>query len=363
MAARLFLVTATALGAAACHGSGTRGPCSDVGPIATVCGFRNPEDLEYVRSAGLLLVSNMRHDTRSADGGFLSAMVVRDEQVVRLWPADAPEQAGSGADALLGSDDCPGPPDPRAFYPHGLTARQSDARTLVYVAAHRGAAGGREAIEIFELSGRGYAAELAWKACIPTADGIQVNDLVVTTEGEVVVSDYQPDGSPWHMVAASLLGRDTGSVQVWSREHGWRTVERTQGKLPNGIAVSPRTRMLFYTETLAGTLHRRPLDQDAGAVTIELPGNPDNLSWTSTGTLLVATHTGGPRFLWCSLLGQRPCRTPWSVYEIDPDTMATRLVVAGDGEVIGAVATAVEADGRLYLSSVFDDRIGIAPLH
>jgi hypothetical protein len=74
--------------------------------------------------------------------------------------------------------------------------------------------------------------------------------------------------------------------------------------------------------------------------------------------LLLATHTDGAAFMLCAL-GRSPCTTGWSVSEIDPDTLAVREVYRHDGSVVGAIATALEVDGVLYVGSVFDDRVGV----
>ena len=68
--------------------------------------------------------------------------------------------------------------------------------------------------------------------------------------------------------------------------------------------------------------------------------------------------TGGAGFMLCQF-GRTPCTTSWAVYEIDPETLATRKVMEHDGRAVGAVATALEVDGILYLGSVFDDRVGM----
>jgi hypothetical protein len=55
---------------AGCNGA-DRAPCSLADEIGTLCGFRNPEDLEFVQHAGVVLVSNMRFDGPVVDGGYM----------------------------------------------------------------------------------------------------------------------------------------------------------------------------------------------------------------------------------------------------------------------------------------------------
>ena len=125
----------------------TRARSSDLRCSGTICGFRNPEDIEFVETAGLLLVSNMRFDGPVEDGGFLAALEVSSGTVTRLWPSPSGQLAAP--EPTLGDPSCTTPPAADAFYPHGLTAVQTEGRVLVYVVGHAGDLGGRNGIEIF----------------------------------------------------------------------------------------------------------------------------------------------------------------------------------------------------------------------
>jgi hypothetical protein len=340
-------------------GGPTRLPCSTRGPIGTICGFRNPEDLDYAKPAGVLLVSNMRFDRISTDGGFISAL---DPSIGKPWTVWGREAGAPAApEPALGEPACTEPPAADAFYPHGLAVATTGGRTLVYVVAHAGKLGGREGVEIFELTGEGEAAKLTWKACIPAGPKVNGNDVAVAPDGEVFMSNYEPDPSLRHMFEASIFGTHTGEIRAWRHGEGWRALEGTAASLPNGVAISHDGAKIFYTETMTGLVYRIPRSLEHGAVSIDVGGNPDNLTWARGGKLLVSTHTGGPAFLLCSF-GWLPCHTSWEVYEIDPTTMASSRVLQHDGSIIGAVATALEVDDELYLSSVFDDRIGVVEL-
>lgn len=357
-------LTAIAISAqlAACLPGTKREPCrleTTAGKIGSVCGFQNPEDLEVLRQAGLIIVSNMNHDHRQDGPGYLSALDVATLEVQRLWPADgaAPAQPEEG----LGAPGCVKPPEPGAFYPHGLTSLISSRRTLIYVVAHAGARGGREAIEIFELTGGIYDPGLAWKACVPTENAIRANDVTVTPTGALVVSNYEPDASLANLLRASLFGHPSGDIMEWSREDGWRHVPGTTAAMANGVAAARDGERILYSETITGAVHRVPLDGSGGRFSLEIGGNPDNFTWTQRQTLLLATHTAGAEFLLCRF-GRQPCRTSWEIYEIDPLTMASERVFTHDGERLGAVATALEIDGRIFLGAVFDDRVGVISL-
>ena len=344
----------------ACTKPTPRGPCLDGGPVPTICGFENPEDIEWVPDAGLLVVSDLRMwNVKIPGGGFLSALEPGSKEVWKIWPAGVPGDLAP--EPAFGDPSCPGPPDPKAFFNHGLTSIPRGDGAILYVVGHRSDRGeGREAVEVFYLRGRGKEAKISWKGCIPTEEAIQANDVAVAPDGEVIVSNYQPTGSPWHTIRSVMLGRKTGDVMGWKALRGWRHVPNTEARQANGVAVSASGEWIFYAETGSGLVHRISSDGSPPHTTAKVGGNPDNLSWTSRGTLLVATHTGGARFMGCAN-GRLPCRTSWAIHEIDPATMSEKRILAHDGSLLGAVSAATEARGTIYLGSVFDDRIGVVP--
>jgi hypothetical protein len=160
------------------------------------------------------------------------------------------------------------------------------------------------------------------------------------------------------MFGARLFGRTTGDVMIWTKADGWHHVPGTAAAMPNGVAVSADGSQIYYAETAKGRIVRVPRDGRGSAKfeTVEIGGNPDNLSWSPRRTLLAATHTGNG-FLPCAF-GRTPCRSSWAVYEIDPQSFSAKKVLEHDGEVVGAVASAVDEGTRWFFGSVYDDRIG-----
>jgi hypothetical protein len=344
-------------------GDGPRGPCTTTGPIETVCGFQNPEDIEYLPSANIVLATNMRLRGRGPDGvttgGFLSMLDLGTGTVRKVWPTDAPEDVAF--DPQLADPVCTMPPRSGTFHPHGLTATAAGGRTIVYVVGHEPPDGGREAIEVFEVAGRGAATRVAWKGCIPVEARVTGNDVAVASDGEVIVSNYQPSASVWHTIKANLLGMDTGDVRGWRRGRGWQHIPHTSARQPNGVAVSADGTALFFSETGTGKVHRLSRRDPSPPSSVDVGGHPDNFAWTPSGKLLVAIHTGGAAFMPC-VFGYAPCRTSWEIHEIDPEAMTSTLLLAGDGEVLGAVSTPLVIGEMMYLGSVFDDRIGVVRL-
>jgi hypothetical protein len=355
--------TLAALAVCAVLGIGCRGkplgacnPDPPVGVLGTVCGFANPEDVEGVPQARLVLVSEMRV---GHEGGALAALVPGGAPVVRrLWPGGRePGDVRSGP--VVGDPACTTPPGEGVFSPHGIASAPGEVAGVVRVAVvdHQPA---REAIELFDLHGAGEGASLTWRGCVPMLPATVGNDLAIAPDGEIVVANFAPAMHGLAFVFSQIkggLGRATGDVMGWDRENGWRHVPGTEAPLPNGVAVSRDGGIIFYSESGAKEIARVSRAGGSPARTA-VRGNPDNLAWSSRGTLLVGSHTDGPALLTC-VLGRRPCPTGWSLLEIDPRTLIVTELLHHDGSVIGAVASATEIDGRFYLGSVFGDRIGV----
>src|SRR4029079_6180665 len=95
-----LLVVTLALGC----GDGSRGVCEPTPPLGrlgTICGFTNPEDIEAVPAAGLLIVSEMRG--RDGAGAPLAALVP---------PLTAPPPLGPTGDAAHDVGTAPPAGDP-----------------------------------------------------------------------------------------------------------------------------------------------------------------------------------------------------------------------------------------------------------
>jgi hypothetical protein len=329
------------VGAVAC-GGGPRGACSQAQPLGSVCGFENPEDVDFSPPARLLVASQFRI---FGHGGWLAGLTPGGSTPRRLWPTSGSRFERDGAHG----DPACAPPEVALFHPHGIFV---DTRNELYVVNH----GGRDSIEIFAIVGDGDAAALAWRGCMVLPPATSGNDVAVGPDGTVVVSNYASSvGSLLDNVKIGF-GLVTGDVLMWRSGSGWSHVPGTAASAANGVALSPDGRTLFYAETGARRFVRTGLD-GSGRAEVAVPGGPDNLSWTSRGTLYLASHTSNTAFLGC-LFGAA-CRSPWVLLEIEPDDMRVDVVLTHDGAVVGAVASARQVGPLVYLGAVFGDRIGV----
>jgi len=86
---------------------------------------------------------------------------------------------------------------------------------------------------------------------------------------------------------------------------------------------------------------------------------PDNLSWNPRGNLYVASQHASLFQLLESLDKKTPGPSllPFSIYEVNPETMEKTLVLHREGKPMGAGTVAVELDGHLYIGSYVGDRM------
>ena len=315
-------------------------------------------------SAGVVIVSEMRFPGRPGDGG-LAAVDLRHATEAgavarQIWPPRADFAAAGSVD---GDPSCTAPP--AKLSPHGLTsAAGTGGRVRLAIVGHDE----REAVELFDLDGLGDDVRLAWRGCVPLPPGTSGNDLAIAPDGEIVVSNFQPDPPSrrtfaviCRMSRAAIFGTPTGDLIAWRRDGGWRHLAGTAAALPNGVAVSPDGATVYFAESGANRVRRvarRGATDGAASDAIVLPGSPDNLSWTDRGTLLVGTHLSNLAIARCSF-GETPCCSPWGVWEIDPKGWTAKEVFRHDGKAVGAVASAARVGDLTFVGPVYDDRIGV----
>jgi hypothetical protein len=367
---RAALLAIALAGASACGPSpaAPERPCAQpdlAGVVGTLCGFAQPEDVEAVEAAGVVLVTEQGWSA-PAGGGAIAAVVIPPaaEPVAppfRLWPPAEPDTERRADGGLsFGDPSCPFPAALERFSPHGLTSRRTEAGTsLVAVVRH----GEREGIEFFELTGEGRAASLRWVGCVLLPDDTAGNDAAFAPNGELLVTNFLPAVTGVRAVANQVgagLGMDTGDVLGWTSASGWRRLPNSAGAMPNGIVVSEDGAFAYVAEVGSRGLYRVHLDGSGERETVaSFDGHPDNLSWTPSKTILVALLRGNPDGPpWCRapLPG---CLARWSLLEFDPRTSETTELVHYDGSAIHSVTSAARVRQWTFFGSMADDRIGI----
>lgn len=323
------------------------------GELGSVCGFDHPEDLEVVRSAGLVLATGMRPGA----GLFAVEVAALDDPVPRPWRIWPDAALPGGGLPPRGDRACPGPPDPDAFFSHGLGLQSSAAGEPVHVAVVNH--GGRESVELFDLVGAGREARMRWRGCVPFVAGQMANDVAIAPDGELVVSNFIPDG-PGIVQFANMkgmaFGLTTGDVYAWRGERGWSVVPGTRARGPNGLTLSPDGERIFYAENGAGNVIRVPragiaegVDREAADVGWAV----DNVTWAEGGRILGILHVGGIASL------VQSCLLDWAITEIDPDALTSRVLLVHHGDVLCDATSAIRVGDVILVGSMSETRIGL----
>jgi hypothetical protein len=346
---RAKLVTALIAGFASV-GCATTPPiesCDPVGGATPLCGYQNPEDLALLPGGRHVLVSEYGTD-RGPGRISLLDLETRSRRVLF-------EGGGAPAPGPWGAFDCEGPPT-AAFSPHGIDLdRRPDGALQLLVVQH----GGRESVEMFEVSESGGSWQLEWRGCAEPPAGHSLNDVVTLPEGGFLVTRIlASDAGAFTLLGAGLFLMETGFVFSWTPDAGFHEVPGTGGVMPNGIELSPDGETIFLNQTLASEVTR--IDRATGNVEARAEvAYPDNSTWASDGRLWVASLTGVRSGMSaCTDLGAGSCPMAFAIVALDPETMETEILYeGGPGTPSGAGTVGLEVPGALLIGSFAGDRI------
>lgn len=324
-------------------------PCENVDDpagLSTLCGFAKPEDLQFVRSRSVVIVSEQGWKA-PASGGSISIVDV-DTKGVRLgkrrtvWPAANATISRN----LLGTADCKTPPID-VFSPHGLSVLERRSGIRLAIVNHAD----RESVELFDVLGTGEL-RLEWRGCVLLPPDTAANDVTIHSDGRLFVSNYAPSTRDMRAITslfAALRGEVTGDVMEWSPQRGWRHVPNTAGAMPNGLIIDEARNRLFVAELGKQRVVEFELGRDGAATRraeFGFPHLPDDLNWTTRGTVLVGGQV-------------RKDPKQWFVAEIDPQTGAVQSLFQ-QRTAIHSVTSATDVGGGIVFGSTADQRIAIA---
>jgi hypothetical protein len=342
--------------AAAALASATPANCASDPPLEYTCGPVKPEDVLALQGTPWLVTSGF------APGAGLKLVDGRTG-TFRPWFDGSSRRVGA---KLAGFPECSAPPDPSLFNARGLGLRRISSNLWRLLVVNHG---GRETIEVFDITSRGSAApELTWRGCLSMPAGQVGNSVASFADGTVLVTVLTRPGTT---ITDFVEGRDTGAVWSWSPGAAG-FVELPGTRLPgnNGIEVDPDGRH-FYVVAFGWhsvvVYDRR--DTTRSIVRIEAPGfMPDNIHWTGgrlllTGMRLDEPACGGLRKVVNGIADPMLCHRGWAVAELDRS--AHRITVRASGEPApgfnGHSAAAISA-GKLWLGSFQSSRLARLPL-
>jgi hypothetical protein len=330
--------------------------CAPAAGLTFICGLQNPEDVVLVPGTRWLLTSGM------APGAGLTAVDTQAKAVRKLY---APGTANARADRTRFAN-CPGPLDAKQAVLHGLALRAAGGGYTVYATNH----GGRESVEVFELSvGPGGAAGIpsaTWIGCVMLPPKLAANSVAAFSDGTLVATVLILPGRTFE---DAFAGRNTGIVLQWTPgTPAFVELKGTELVANNGIDTSPDDREFYVASTPTRRVYAfSRAKPGAGPLRFAQLKDfgPDNVRWTADNRLITAGLIDDE-----PACGGRPkdekgirCPMGYAVATIDPKTMtATEIARGSRTPSFTGTAMAAVVGNELWLGSFLADRLAYRPL-
>ena len=321
--------------------------CAPAGGLSFVCGIVNGEDLVLVPNSTWLLASGM------APGSGLHAVETKAKAVRTLY---------GGATAAARADktrfaNCPGPLDPKQAVLHGLSLRPAAAgRYTLYATNH----GGRESIEVFDVTTASGAPAATWIGCVVLPQGLAANSVAAFTDGSLLATVLIMPGKTFEDAFAQ---RPTGIVLAWKPgEKTFQPLPGTELSANNGIDTSPDDREFYVASTTTKRIIAYARNKPGVPLRVAQLKEigPDNVRWMADGTLITAgvidnePSCGGPPKTEAGIR----CPRGFVAVSINPKTMAVTEIARGPATpAFTGTAIAMRVGNELWLGSFFADRL------
>jgi DNA-binding beta-propeller fold protein YncE len=260
------------------QGQSAESECKPASDMSFICDIESAEDLVLVPETKWVLASGY------SPGGAVYAIETQSRAFHQAYdPAKVAYQSQT-------YPSCSTPPDANTFVGHGLSIQAGEnGHSTLYVVGH----GGREAIEVFDVTSAGAVPELTWVGCVMMPEGLDANSVAVMRDGSLRLTVLM---HPGYTFAQVFEGVKTGAVYGWSP--GDAAIEKIVGsELPgnNGIEVSSSGEELYVVSSGLSTISVFSNTNPARLLraTPRMDFSPDNVHMTAAGLLM----TGGPSWV------------------------------------------------------------------
>ena len=132
----------------------------------------------------------------------------------------------------------------------------------------------------------------------------------------------------------------------------------TEGTFLNGIELNPDGREIILNLYMGNEVRR--ISRESGEILARREiVKPDNVTWSTDGRLLIASHSGGslPEQMACNGLEEGACPFGFDIGSLDPETLEGEIVFSNAGPPMGAGTGALDVGGELLIGSFAGDRI------
>lgn len=326
--------------------------CAGDSELDYICGVERPEDLVVLPASDWVVASGF------APGAGLK-LVNANTHEARFWYTGSADQIEPLANTF---PTCPGPPDPRLFHTRGLSLRHNADGSMRLLAVNHG---GREAIEVFDITLAADEPRLLWRGCLLMPEGQVANSVTAFSDGTVLATVLTRPGTT---IGDFMLGRVTGVVWQWRPgDDGFTELPGTRLPGNNGIETDPdQTHFYVVSFGLHAVAKFDRRDPSAPLAMIVAPDfMPDNLRWSEgrlllTGMRLDEPACGGLRQVVDGVADPMLCHRGWVVGELLPDEGRIATVAYGRPQPgFNGHSVAVLRAGELWMGSFQSDRIAI----
>lgn len=307
----------------------------------------SPEDIAPLPGTKWLVAGALPNTDARSRGGLSLIDTQKPANIVALYPAPS---ASDDQDKTRFKD-CPGPLT-GGFAPHGINVEHlPDGSYNVMSVNHRG----RESIEYFHIVD-GPVPRAVWIGCVVLPAGAGGNSVALLPGGGMIATDFIHKPNP-HVLQDMENGIETGGVLKWTPEAGWSQFSPIKLSGANGAAVTADGKWVFISEWSDYKIWKFAMDGSVPPRSIHLNFLPDNLRLTPKGMILIAGQNADPINVMTCLGGHAPCQAPFTVLEMDPTTMSTKVLVRGGDEHFGGATGAAMAGGSLWVSSYYSRKV------
>jgi sugar lactone lactonase YvrE len=255
---------------------------------------------------------------------------------------------------------CPGPPDFANLQSLGIEYEKVHGHDRLIVISH----GGGFSVQVFDMALRGgRVPALTWIGCVlPPDEHFWPDAAAGLPDGGMLVTSLYDPVDP-NFTSALESGEPYGRLAEWHADSGWKDVYPGTFAGPNGVILS-KGHATAYVANWSGKRVTRVDRRTGKTATVDLPMLVDNLAWNEDGTKILAggqTDTIEQGF-GCTGSPTINCNIHFAVYEIDPQTLAKKLIVGPTVlGVMGGGTGALQYHDTLWLTSYRSDRIARIP--
>jgi hypothetical protein len=239
----------------------------------------------------------------------------------------------------------------------GLSIRTGDDSTHQLMAVNRGE---RMSIEFFDIELKGPAPVFTWTGCVLMPDKTFPNAVIPISNGGLAVTvSFETDNT--ELIEQLEQRKNTGYLLEWTKQNGFSRVPGSELPLANGVEVDPNQELYYVSGWGSETLLRIPtLSGSDEPVLTNIGIKPDNLSWSKTGTLIVAGQIqSASKIFKCVASNVDVCSIPFKIIEVDPKTLKTIRVLVDEAaaRAYSGATSGLQVGNEIWVSSFRNNKI------